>query len=107
MAAVRSAPASAASDTRLMEPTREQVERGAAALIPFVEARKLSLSPEDLDELAYAVLVHHDSSASWEDIDRAVREQIAEVRQGHAEMLEAICREKRQQYVTGRARLGV
>jgi len=80
-----------------MEPTREQVERGAAALIPFVQESGLSLNPEDLDELAYAVLVHHDSGGSWEDIDRAVREQIAEVRQGHAEMLEAMRRQKRQQ----------
>jgi hypothetical protein len=79
-----------------MEPTREQVERGAAALTPFVQEWALSLNPEDLDELAYAVLVHHDSGGSWDDIDRAVREQLAEVRQGHAGMLAAMRRAKRQ-----------
>jgi len=78
-----------------MEPTREQVEKGAAALTPFVTEWRLALAPEDLDELAYAVLVHHDSGGSSEDIDRAVREQIAEVRQRHAEMLEAMRRETR------------
>jgi hypothetical protein len=52
---------------------------------------------EDLAELAYAMLVvHHDSGGSWEDIDRAVREQLAEVRQGHAGMLAAMRRAKRQ-----------
>jgi hypothetical protein len=46
--------------------------------------------------MAYAVLVHHDRTASWEDIDRTVRAQIAEVREGHARMLEAMRREQGQ-----------
>jgi hypothetical protein len=40
-----------------MEPSREQMERGAAALIPFVQEWRLSLNPEDLDEIASAVLI--------------------------------------------------
>jgi hypothetical protein len=80
-----------------MEPAREQIEREAAALIPFVQEWGLALAPEDVDELAFAVLVHHDSGGSWEDIERAVPEQIAGARQGHADMLEAMRREKRQQ----------
>lgn len=80
-----------------MEPTREQIERGAAALIPFVRQWNLSVNPEDLDEMAYAVLVHHDSDASWEAIERDVRRQIAAVRQGQADMLDAMSREHDQQ----------
>ncbi len=63
-----------------MEPTPEQVERAAGALFPFVEAWKLSLNPEDLAEIAYAVLLHHDSDASWDEIDAAVRAQIEQHR---------------------------
>lgn len=50
----------------------------------------LSLNPEDLDELAYAVLAHHDSVASW---DAAVRRQIADHRRRHAELRDAMRRE--------------
>lgn len=64
-----------------MKPTPEQVERATSALIPFVQQWNLSLNPEDLAEIAYAVLVHHDSDASWEQIDTAVRAQIEEHRQ--------------------------
>ena len=80
-----------------MEPTREQIERGAAALIPFVKEWDLAVNPEDLDEMAYAVLIHHDSDASWNEIDRAVRDQIADNRRRQAEMLEAMRREHEQQ----------
>jgi hypothetical protein len=80
-----------------MEPTREQIERGAAALIPFVQEWDLAVNPEDLDEMVYAVLVHHDSAGSWDEIDRAVRDQIADIRRGQAEMLEAMRREHDQQ----------
>lgn len=76
-----------------MKPTLEQIERGPAALIPFVKAWNLAVNPEDLDEMAYAVLVHHDSDASWEAIDRAVRRQIAQIRRGQAEMRDAMRRE--------------
>jgi hypothetical protein len=78
-----------------VKPTPEQVERAAGALVPFVEEWKLALNPEDLEEIAYAVLVHHDSDASWEQIDAAVREQIAEVRRDHAKMLEIMEQSRR------------
>jgi hypothetical protein len=61
-----------------MDPTQEQVERGAAALVPFVHEWNLPLNPEDLEELAYAVLRHHDTATSWEEVDVEVRAQIAE-----------------------------
>jgi hypothetical protein len=69
-----------------LEPTREQLDRASAALIPFVQEWKLPLNPEDLDEIAYAVLTHHDSTASYEEIDAAAREQISQVREAHQRM---------------------
>jgi hypothetical protein len=80
-------------DTCPVNPTLEQVERGAGALLPFVQEWNLPLNPEDLDELAYAVLVHHDSEASRDEVEAAVRAQIADSRQRHQEMLEAMRRE--------------
>ena len=76
-----------------MKPTSEQVERGVGALLPFVQEWNLPLNPEDLQELSYAVLVHHDSDASWDEIEVAVRAQIADLRRRHEDMLEAIRRE--------------
>ena len=61
-------------------PFAERVERAAAALIPFVQEWRLQLSPEHLDEIAAAVLLHHDSTESCEEIEDAVRRQLAEFR---------------------------
>jgi hypothetical protein len=63
-----------------MKPTPEQVERATDALVPFVQEWNLSLNPEDLAEIAYAVLLHHDSAASWDEIEAAVRAQIEDHR---------------------------
>ena len=76
-----------------MKPTSERVERGVGALLPFAQEWNLSLNPEDLQELSYAVLVHHDSDASWDEIEVAVRAQIADFRRRNEDMLEAIRRE--------------
>ncbi len=65
----------------VVEPTPEQVERGAAALFPFVREWSLSLNPEDLAELAYAVLRHHDTTTTWQQLDAEVRAQLDEWRQ--------------------------
>lgn len=59
-------------------PSNRQVERGAAALLPFVHDWNLPLNPEHLYEIAYAVLVHSDGETSFEEIDAAVRAQIHE-----------------------------
>ena len=40
----------------------------------------LSLNPEELAELAYAVLLHYDSEATSVEIDAAVRAQIEDHR---------------------------
>src|SRR5690242_17967950 len=77
-----------------MEPTSTQVERAAGALVPFVREWNLSLNPEDLAELAHAVLLHHDSEATWEEIDAAVRAQIEDHRR-RAEGLDAAMRDAR------------
>jgi hypothetical protein len=63
-----------------MDPTSEQVERATDALVPFVQEWNLSLNPEELAELAYAVLLHHDSEATSDEIDAAVRAQIDDSR---------------------------
>ena len=69
-----------------MEPTPEQVERGAGVLSYFVTPWNLPVNPEELAEMAYAVLVHHDSDASWDEIGAAVGEQIAEHRRNAEEL---------------------
>jgi hypothetical protein len=62
----------------MTDPTKEQMERAVAALWPFVEAWDLPLNPEDLHELAGAVLEHANSDATFDEIDSAVRHQLAE-----------------------------
>jgi len=78
----------------MADPTPEQVERGTGALIPFVQAGGLQLNPEDLAEIAFAVLKHYDSTESWEAIHGAVKVQIAEHPQ-HAAELDAAYRARR------------
>ena len=46
--------------------------------MPFVNAWGLSLNPEDIAEMAYAVLLHARSGRTFEEIDDAVKEQLAE-----------------------------
>lgn len=54
--------------------------RGAAALFPFVQRWGLSLNPEDLDEMAYAVLRNYDrkdrDSRVYDAIERDVNAQL-------------------------------
>lgn len=75
---------------RSWEPTKQEAEKGTAALVPFVQAWKLPLNPEDLDEIVYAVLRWARSEASYEEIEQAVNEQIADHRRQHEEMLQAM-----------------
>ena len=74
----------------------ERVERGAAALIPFVQEWRLPLNPEHLDEIAAAVLLHHDSSESWEEIEAAVRKQLADFRRRRKGIEESYQRQPRE-----------
>ena len=59
-------------------PTERQIERAVAALLPFVHEWNLPLNPEHLREIAAAVLEHFDRDSTYESIDAAVREQIAD-----------------------------
>jgi hypothetical protein len=49
-----------------------------AAMLPFVIRWGFPVNPEDVEEIVYAVLLHADSDSSLEEIDVAVRHQIAE-----------------------------
>src|ERR1022692_4252922 len=60
------------------KPTAEEVEKGADALVPFVRAWHLQLNPEDLDEMAYAVLLHSGSDVDWDSKEKVINAQIAD-----------------------------
>lgn len=63
-----------------MRPSRRQIERGAAAMIPFVQRWHLPLDPEDCDEIVYAILKNYDRQTRgaklWETIEKDVNAQI-------------------------------
>jgi hypothetical protein len=65
---------------RPVKPTPEQMERAATALVPYVNEWDLPLNPEDLYELAGAVLTHFDGTATLDEIERAERARIAQRR---------------------------
>ena len=52
------------------------MDRAVSALVPFVHHWRLALNPEQLREIAGAVLSHFDSADTLEDIDRVVRVQL-------------------------------
>ncbi|MGI5183314.1 hypothetical protein ACQEVZ_44360 [Dactylosporangium sp. CA-152071] len=60
------------------EPTEREMFDAATALGPFVRRWRLPLNPEDIDQLAYAVLRHARSGAQSELIIAAVEAQIDE-----------------------------
>ena len=61
----------------MSEPTHDMMRRAVSALGPFVSAYRLSLNPEDLAEIAYAVLKHANSDATMREIQEAVAEKFA------------------------------
>jgi len=69
-----------------MQPTPDQMERAVAALGPYVHEWHLPLNPEELHELAGAVLTHFDSAASFDAIDAAERARIKEFARQQAEL---------------------
>jgi hypothetical protein len=60
------------------EPTAQELLSARTALGPFVRRWGLPLNPEDIDELAYAVLRHVGSDHVLETIEAAVEAQINE-----------------------------
>ena len=57
----------------------ERWQRARMALGVFVEEWELRLNPEDLDEIAYAVIRHLNNRRSFGDVDAAVRRQLADL----------------------------
>jgi hypothetical protein len=55
-----------------------RADRAMAAMLPFVSRWGFPVNPEDVEEIVYAVLLYADSDSSLEEIDIAVRRQIAE-----------------------------
>jgi hypothetical protein len=62
--------------TMMNEPAADEMIRAVTALIPFVRRWNLPLNPENLHELAYAVLLHTRSDGPLEEIVDAVEQQI-------------------------------
>jgi hypothetical protein len=60
----------------MTEPTEQEMHRALAALAPFVRRWRISLNPEDLHELAYAILRHARSNDDLNTITTAVNQQI-------------------------------
>jgi len=65
----------------MAEPTEEQIHRGVEALIPIREQWNLPLNPEDLELMAYVVLLYALGSESSEAIRTGVEDQLAWVKQ--------------------------
>jgi hypothetical protein len=74
----------------MSEPTRDELVRAVTALVPFVRRWRLSVNPEDLEELAYAVLRHARSDAGPEEIVAAVEQQIDQHEQQARRLTEAM-----------------
>jgi hypothetical protein len=62
----------------MSEPTRQEMFRAIAALGPFVRRWNLPLNPEDMDEIAYAVLRHAHTDQDVQTIQALVEQQINE-----------------------------
>ena len=69
----------------MSEPTAGELRRAAAVLTPFVRRFDLPLNPEDMDLLAYAVLLHARSDRTPDeiaaDVDRLIDEHVQAARQ--------------------------
>ena len=72
----------------MREPTRAEVERGTAALLPFVTAWGLGLNPDDLSLLAAAVLSTFDGQEDPGEIASRVERWLAIEREDRRRMHE-------------------
>ena len=72
------------------EPTPDELQRAEAALMPFVQAWNLPLNPENLDLIAYAVLLHRGNDTTLADIQGAVERLIEEDAAAHQQMMSAM-----------------
>lgn len=74
----------------MSEPSVDELHRAVTALVPFVRRWHLPLNPEDLEELAYAVLLHARSGHAVEEIVVAVEQQIDRHEQQAQQLSEAM-----------------
>ena len=72
------------------EPTPDELQRAEAALMPFVQAWNLPLNPENLDLIAYAVLLHRGNDTTLADIQGAVERLIEEDAAAYQQMMSAM-----------------
>lgn len=63
-------------------PTERQIVLATEALVPFVQQWNLALNPEDLGEMAWAVLTNFDREGPddvvYDEVNRAVTAQLDE-----------------------------
>ncbi|GIE85757.1 hypothetical protein [Actinoplanes regularis] len=74
----------------MTEPTEQEMLRAAAALGPFVRRWHLPLNPEDMDEIAYAVLRYARTDNDPDEIVVAVEQQIDQHESRARQLLEAM-----------------
>ena len=67
-------------------PSEDDVRRAVTALAPFVHEWRLPLNPENLEEMAWAVLLHARSDESLEHIDEAAKVQLADAQSANERM---------------------
>ena len=60
------------------DPSKDEVERGASALLPFVRDWGVALNPEDLQLMAWVVLRYVPSDLTHEQIIGEVAEILSE-----------------------------
>ncbi|WP_250031269.1 hypothetical protein [Paractinoplanes maris] len=76
----------------MSEPEAGEVHRAVVALTPFVRRWDLPLNPEDMEELAYALLFHARSPLPLDEIPAAVDRQIDQHEERARQLFEAMGR---------------
>lgn len=79
------------------QPTEEEVFRAVAALVPFVHAWQLPLNPEELHEMAWAVLFHAHSDGPLAEIGDEVGIQLVEYDRMNERMRQAMAQRRGEQ----------
>ncbi|MGY0234191.1 hypothetical protein [Longispora urticae] len=73
-----------------VQPSRDEIRRGFVALGPFVRRWNLSLAPEDVEEIVYAVLMQARSSSADDRILATVEAQIDQLEENARRCSEAM-----------------
>ena len=78
-------------------PTESELLRGIAALAPFVHAWNLPLNPEELHEMAWAILIHARSDGPLAEIEDEVGKQLAEYDESSERLRQAMAEKPNEQ----------